>query len=562
MANAIDIAALKSSNNDSTNIDGKATRDFGNGLKEFDPSANGFEPEPEPERKSDVDRALEQLDEVAARKKEEVRKYNELLDQYGGEITEEELREELGQGFVTDALQDGVGGKFEENPDETKDVSSNVPGLAEEKPDNPVNIETPQSKELDELEQELEDEVNEEEPVVEPEQPQPNPVMQRSKKIDNSPSTAPKAIHPSPVIADRKDDDMSEEDKDLAALENDDEAPVDDFEQKLKKELEKKMRPVSKKYDLSNAVILDKPVTVSNMLSGTVPLDKKIFTWALMRTKRPIIMKSFSATELNILASASRNNSRSADVMKTIWEHIAGPCKGDDFHTWCKCTSYYDVDHIWFSIYGACYQDSNYLPFNCTSCNELTVTNDIPVYDMCKFAKPEYKEELERIKNLPPEPTMSNVFAEYLSQISDNIVIGFREPSIYDSVIVPTLLDSEFTRKYDDMIGLSAYIANIYQVSEIGNQVTLKPVSVKEFPNNEVKTLKARIIQYAKVIRSLTSDEYNIIMSYINHMQEDENITYGLPATTCDHCHKELPEERNMAADLVFMRHRLAILGA
>lgn len=558
MANAIDIAALKSNNTTGTNIDGADTRDFGNGLKEFDPAANGFEPEPEPERKSDIDRALEKLDEVAERKKEEVRKYNELLDQYGGEITEEELREELGQSHITKALQDGVGGKFEDNPGENVDVSK-VTGNKDEAPTKPVNVQTQQSKDLEELEQELDEEdVVPSETHTNPVTPQ-NPVMQKSKKIDNP--TTSKVINPSP-ITNTNNDDLSEEDKDLAALEGDDEAPVDDFEQKLKAELEKKMRPVSKKYDLSNAVILDKPVTVSNMLSGAVKLDKKIFTWALMRSKRPIIMKSFSATELNILASASRNNSRSADVMKTIWEHLAGPCKGSDFHTWCKCTSYYDVNHIWFAIYGACYQDSNYLPFNCTKCNELTVTNDIPVYDMCKFSKPEYKDELEKIKTMQPEPQMSEVFAQYLTQITDTIVFGFREPSIYDSIIVPTLLDSEFTQKYNDIIGLFPYIADIYNVSDIGGQVSLKPIAVKEFVNNEVKTIKARIIQYAKIIRSLESDQYNIIMSYINNMTEEENITYGLPATTCDHCHNELPEERNLAADLVFMRHRLGVLGA
>lgn len=584
MENTVNIADLKTSG---TNVDGQELRDFGNGMTEFDPLANGFEPEPEPVKKSDIERALEQCDDIVERKREEVDKFNDLIDQYGGEITEEELRAELGQEYITKALDDGVGGKFEDNPGENVDVSKTKEELEEEK--DQANVDA-QPSELDQLEQELEYDDSEDEVPTEavPEPPStPNPVMEKSKdinkvvvidtnetheKIQNivRPSepvtTANKVLNnvneSAPVEKKDNTDDLSDEDKDLAALEDDNEAPVDNFEEKLKIELEKKMRPVTKKYDLSKAVVVNKPVTVTNMLSGTTSINKKIFTWALMRSKRPITVKSFSATELNVLSSAMRNNNRSADVFKTIWEHLTGPSKGTDFHVWCKCTSYYDIDHIWFAIYGACYQDSNYLPFNCTACNNLTVTNDIPIYDMCKFTKPEYKDELNRILDMPEEPHMGEVFAEYRSQISDTIVVGFREPSIYDSIIVPTLLDSEFTQKYDDVIGVAAYIANIYQVKEVNGQVTLNPISLKVFQRNEVKTIKARIIQFAKVIRSLSSDQYNIMMSYINHMAEEDNITYGLPATTCDHCHKELPEERNAAADLVFMRHRLAILGA
>ena len=91
--------------------------------------------------------------------------------------------------------------------------------------------------------------------------------------------------------------------------------------------------------------------------------------------------------------------------------------------------------------------------------------------------------------------------------------------------------------------------------------LVLRPIAVKQFVGNELKTAKARIIQYAKIIRALSSDQYNIIVSHISALTNRPSVSYGLPAVTCDHCKKEIPEDRTAAADLVFMRHRLAILA-
>lgn len=578
---SIDISALKTGNPESNtpakNIDGNEARDFGNGMKEFDPTANGFVKKKEPEHKSDSTKALETFDEQLKKRQEEVKVYNELLDQYGGEITEEQLREELGQEKITETLQDGEGGRYEDNPS-NKPMPNVIPQESRDAltEDEPVD----QSAELDELERELEDEsdmviATETKPTMmalAPEQPyvpvKPEPKSISSSDMISGTANLMKKDNPN-ITTDSTIDEsgMSEEDKDLAALDDESVAPpTSNFEAKLKAELDKKMRPISVKYDLSSAVVSSQPITVTNTLSNVIPIDKRTFTWGLMKSKRPITMKSFSAIELNNLSAVmARNNNnvvRNRDAFRTLWEHIVGVGKGKDFITWTKCTNYFDVDHIWFTVYGACFQDSNYLPFNCDKCDNVTVSADIPIMDMVKYAKPEHKNELEDIINMPGEPNMGNVFAEYRVQVSDNIVIGFKEPSIYDAIIVPTLLDSEFRHKYEDTINLCAYIANIYSIGIVNGQVTLRPISVKEFKNNETKTLKARIIQYTKIIKSLTSDQYNIIVAHINNMSEEETVTYCLPAYTCEHCHTELPEERDAAADLVFMRHRLGMLGA
>ena len=641
MGHSIDISQLKSGgsstigekpknpNDTGKNIDGQQLRDFGGGLKEFDPKANGFEAVKIERKPDDKTRALQAFDKQMEQRKQEVLEYNELLDQYGGQISEEDLRRELNQEHITQTLHDGVGGEYEDKPGENVDASAIIQDNEEAMHENNTEyIET--NPELDELERELEmedtmnsqpmqpqsqsehfvdpnlaklkakqeanmisdevhtsagkpadynptytngessDNIHKQEPATE--QPhvnpitpvdkkvtvQPEPIHEEVKKVDASESVS-SGVKPID-IPNKVEDTMSEEDKDLKALDDDtDEEPVDDFDTKIKAELAKKMRPVSKKFDLSNAVVTTTPITVTNALADIVPIDRKVFTWGLYRSKRPVTMKGFTATELNNLSSFMDNRARSRDVFKILWDHIVRG-KGKDFDTWLKTTSYYDVDHLWFTVYGACFADSNYLPYTCASCNEVTVTNDIPLQDMCKFVSDEIKSEFDSIVHSSDSENVT-AFAEYRVQVSDSIVIGLREPSIYDAVIVPTLFDADFNNKYRDMIGLNAYISNIYKIVVANNRVELHPIAVKQFIGNETKSVKARIIQYAKIIRSLKSDQYNIIMGHINTLNETDSIYYRLPSVTCDHCKKEIPEEREAAADLVFMRHRLVVLG-
>lgn len=554
--NTIDISQLKSGNVDAPakNIDGHEQRDFGNGMKEFDPAANGFKKEEKQLKPNDKDRALMEFDEQMKSRREEVEQFNELIDQYGGQISEEELREELNQQHITEILHDGSGDKFEDK--NTKVVEMAAPAKE--------NVPAQQSSELDELERELDDDMADEHIAV----PAHKPETIEAAKPTTAAQTIQEELKPEPPkyipvpdkTKERNIPELSDEDKDLAALEGDVEAPTEDFDAKLKAELSKKMKPVTKKFDLSAVAVSNKPITVSNATNKVVRMDKKIFTWALPRSKRPVSVKAFTATELNVLQSYVENRSRSRDVFKTIWDHIIGN-KGDSFDTWAKCTSYFDVDHLWFAIYGACFNGANYLPYTCPKCNEVTVANDIPLETMCKSDKPGAKEEIEKLRHIADDPDFGNVFAGYRVQVSDQFVFEFKEPSIYDTVIVPTMFDAEFSRKYSDIIGVCAYISNIYCIDMEGDSPVLRPIAVKEFINNETKTQKAKVIQYAKIIRTLESDQYSVIMGHVNAMNESDSVYYCLPAVSCDHCKQEIEEERSAAADLVFMRHRLAILG-
>ena len=573
----IDISQLKSNakpqqpvDNTGKNVDGTELRDFGDGLKEFDPSANGFKMEEPKFAKSDKDKALEACDQMFNKMEKEVQIYNELLEAGDGQVTEEELREALGQSQITGMLHDGAGQKFEENPTNKVEVDSSP---AQE----PVQTNT-QSQELDELENELSEDEGyyEEETPVEGMTLAPNQVEQKSKTAAmaeaikeatpavnttvNEPKPEAEPVMVAMVAQTPTKETLGTEDADLAALEDDFAPPVDDFEEKLRAELAKKMHPVAKKYDISTMSVVAQPVMASSVINKIAPMTGKTFTWALPRSKRPVVMRSFTATELNDLNSRVSNKSVITEVFKTIWNHIEAG-KGRDFDAWTKCTSYFDVNHLWFAIYGACFQDSNYIPATCQECGGVTIAENVPIYDMCKFSTPEFKEEFETIRNTPITPEMGSVFAEQRVQITDNLVIGFKEPTIYDAVIAPNSYDSEFREKYSDIIGIMTYISNMYEIRETANGPALFKVATRVFNNNDVKTAKAKVIQYAKILRSLRSDQYNIIIAFISSMNEEDKLTYQVPAVSCDHCKKEIPAEDSAAVDLVFIRHQLALLG-
>lgn len=537
------------------NIDGKNVRDFGNGLKEFDPAANGFKPEEIDRGEGDDEKALRELDSVLEEKAKEVQIFNDLQDMNNGVVSEEEVREALDQGYITEDLKDGKGGRFEENPNAS--VLSPFNDGSAKKP-----IINSKSTEDDDLENELnEDDTNdyETEPIkVEESKPaKTEPV----KPIDKSVSNPSSAIV---SFEDRKEsvideDGRSQEDKDLDALDGDTNSSSDsssDFETKLRAEIKKKINPIKRKFDLNSAEVIRKPASVNNYLARKQKLTKRTFMWPLFRSGRPIQIQSFNASELNILSEQARSNT-SLDVFKTIYKHIVGP-KGQDFEQWAKCTSYFDVNHLWFAIYGACFYGSNYLPFSCDKCHEITVTSDTPLMDMVKFKDDDAKKLFDEIMSMPIDDNFGSIFAESRIQISDDIVIGLKEPSIYTSMVENSYYDKDFRTKYADIINISSYIADIYLITDEG----LEKFDTKQYPNNAVKTAKAKIIQYAKLIRNLSSDEYGILMTAIIEMSKDtESVTYQMPEITCEKCGAIIPAEDQDASALVFTRHQLVMFG-
>lgn len=641
MANTIDLSSLKSGRN----LEGKELRDFGNGKKEFDPSANGIFAAPEPERKSDQQIALEQFDAQLAGREAEAKHFNELLDKYDGVMTEEEYLKETGKGFISDMLNDHTS---EEEMKEIEELRAANRKAKEEEAQKakttqfPTNNNTTEEDieenfEDDDLEKEILSEEEDNMPIARgtavtgdfnpeslqhqnPHQPQvaadvyndPNltrhtqaPVHKEkaveedieneimddeapdasdlilgTSKIQSLPkadistdavaSATGKVIFEAPEQKEQviDEDGMSEEEKDLAALDSDSPIAVDDEEdddddndaywKKIGAEYAKKVKPIIKKLDLTAAVVSSEPVTVSTIINKSTNANH-YFKWMLINSGRPFTMKSFTASELNTLGAMAGSAARAKDIIKALWDHIVDG-KGNDFDQWCKVTSHKDLVHIWFGVYGACFEGANHVPYVCPKCKKANISQDVDIMSMIQYKDSDVQKKVESILAMNDDPDMGKIMPVSRVQISDSIVIDFKDPSIYD-ILTTSLVDTNTRQKYAEGTAMLPYIANIYYIVETDAGLTLRPLSQKTYPGNEAKTLKRRAIEYSMIIRSLNSEEYRIVSNYISQMTDgDDGINYIYPATTCDHCHANIPLIETNPSEMVFTRHRLALM--
>lgn len=364
------------------------------------------------------------------------------------------------------------------------------------------------------------------------------------------------------------DDGMTEEERDLAALDENDSISLDEDEEddedgeaywkKISKEYARKVKPVVKKLDLNAAVVSSEPVTVGTLIHKNTSVTN-IFKWVLPTSGRPFTMRSFTASELNSLGAMAGTASRAKDIIKSLWDHMVDG-KGDNFDKWCKVTSHKDLVHLWFGVYGGCFAGANHVPYVCPKCKQATIASDIDVYSMVEYKTPEDKEKVESILNMPMDANMGKIMPVARIQISDNIVIDFKDPSVYD-ILTTNLIDNATRQKYAEGAAMLPYISNIYYIEEAPEGIRLRPLSDKVYPGNEAKTLKRKAIEYSMIIRSLNSEQYSTVSSYISQMTDsDDGITYIYPETTCDHCHVTIPKIETNASEMVFTRHRLAIV--
>lgn len=357
---------------------------------------------------------------------------------------------------------------------------------------------------------------------------------------------------------------LTEEEKDLAALDDDsitddmDDDDIDTYWKKVGSAYNKKVKPVIKKLDLNACVVSSEPVTVSTIVNNSTTATHA-FKWVLPVSGRPFTMKSFTASELNTLGTMAGTASKARDIIKALWDHIIEG-RGDNFDQWCKVTSHKDLVHLWFGVYGACFDGANYVPYVCDKCKEATISDNIDILDMVEYRDDKVKEAVTRIRAMEYEPEMGKVSPVSRVQISDSIVIDFKDPSVYD-ILISSTIDNNTRQKYSEGSAMVPYIANIYFIDTSSGSPVLRPLNNKVYPGNEAKTLKRKAIEYSMVIRSLNSEQYSIISNYIAEMSEedDDMVKYAYPEYTCDHCHETIDKIETTPSEMVFTRHRLAL---
>ena len=352
------------------------------------------------------------------------------------------------------------------------------------------------------------------------------------------------------------DIELDGDDDDLSASSNVETVDEDENMKQFQASISEKIKPVSKALNLSSFKVVNTPVSLSAALMET---KKAAMSWALPNSNQYIAMSEFSGKEIEQLGDTSGTNRYETmkNRYKLFYDHIVSP-KPATLEQWLKSISFLDNDHLFFAVYGANFAGSNFIPYDCPKCRNTFLSENIPLENMYKFKDDEVKAKFNKIRN-SQESNPVGLYVSEVVQISDKIAIGFRDPSIYNIVFETALLDENFTEKYRDIIAVVSYIDNIYLIQE----GTLAPIGYKIDKNNTVKTIKARIITYAKILSKLAPDQYYIILSYLNAINsKNDDITYIKPEVTCNNCESVINEQIVTAESLVFTRAQLASLSA
>lgn len=352
--------------------------------------------------------------------------------------------------------------------------------------------------------------------------------------------------------------DIADEDLDLEDDEDDidPKAERDKQIEQIKTKLKEKIKPVANVIDLSTFTISKNPVSISNALKATTV--KHSADWILPAEGRSISIEEFRGLDLDKLnpANSSRNRINTyKDIYELIFKHVVDANKPATMEQWVKKLNFFDLEHLHFAIYKASFEGANFIPYNCPDCKNAFVSDNIAIEDMVKYKDEETKAKMIALFN-SDSTSESDGYNVELVQVSDQYVIGLREPSIYNVIFENAILDEDFTEKYSDLLSVLSFVDSVYFIDFENNE--LKPIEPKEYPDNIVKNIKSKISTYAKIFSSLNSDQFYQFNSYIQAIQDKhDEITYKLPSVKCPKCEKEIAEEETSAQNILFTRAQL-----
>lgn len=329
---------------------------------------------------------------------------------------------------------------------------------------------------------------------------------------------------------------------------------------KLKKLASEKIKPVSKKLDLSTFTVVKKPTANTKFLSEN---PVKVAKWVLPTQGTIVRMKEMTGSELEMIREFNEDSTSVSSMTKKyrcLYDHIAS-AKPSTFEAWCKSTPLTDLDHYFFGLYIAAFKGANFVPVDCPNkaCKETYLTDDVPFMDMVRFETEEDKKKFNKIYQ--KDELLSNEGGLYTSEIiplSDRVAIEFRDFSLYSALELAGL-DADFRNKHSSILYFVPHIDALYMINQ--DDRTLTPIGFKVFPDSPSKTAKSRILKYESVLNTLSADEFNIIRSYIASLADHTiKMSYQYPEFTCPKCGEKTKIIPMTAENMVFTRYQLATL--
>ena len=348
---------------------------------------------------------------------------------------------------------------------------------------------------------------------------------------------------------------------------DDDDSSIDTeaIQAAITEEVKSKVRPINNLINLSEYSVSTKAVTGSKVLSQITQMrNTQIGTWALVNAGRPITMTAMYGDEIERInpdpdSSALSEFQRQKQIFSIFYDHTVDANKPASLEAWTKTIPASDIQNLYFCAYRATFSNgANYLPRRCpnSGCNNgfLELVN---LDSMVKYKDDEAKNRIQNILNMDPTSPDLGIKAA-LYQVSDELCISIRTPSIYSMIFEEAVLNKQFKTKYSELAGWISCIEDIYIINHSTKQ--LVKVTYKVEPNNMAKTTNNKYKTYAAILKTLSSDQYINAVNKINEIQVQHisDVTYSLPATKCPKCGTVIPEDKKVNAVVAFfMRHRL-----
>ena len=345
-------------------------------------------------------------------------------------------------------------------------------------------------------------------------------------------------------------------DKDLAAEIGEEVPDTDSIMKRFAENVKERIAPITKRFNLNDFTVGESPITRLDIkMMGLSHVS--VADHFLPNAGKIISCSALSGSELMAMNPENSNRSRLntlKDIYSIMYKHVVSE-KPKTFDEWLKTTRFNDLEHIYFALYKATFGGSNFMTYECPNkkCQDVFI-EDVSFEDMINYADDETKAKMQAI--MSSGDSSITPYEIVRQQISNNLAIGIRNPSIYNVVIEVSGLSDSFLEKYQDLMDIIVFIDNIYYI-DYENQV-LEPVDFMPDKNNIAKTIARRIKIIADILRSLPSDNYfELRKAVADTFPSLAGVTYKIPAATCKKCGTQIPERVVGAQELLFMRHQL-----
>ena len=407
----------------------------------------------------------------------------------------------------------------------------------------------------DESEEEKEDDGVYVAPTIAPEQPVEE--KKESKPAAVKKETAKEVDDESDATLDDmiKDLGLDEEEEDVIDTE---EETVEELRERFKASLSG-VKITRNPIDLSKFQIAKEPVSSAMVLNNIGNVTKKKCDHPLLHSRRNMTFEECSGPELDALRKTINNSNGVNGViasLRFVYNHNVDANK-KSFEAWCKSIRTEDIESLYFGMYKACYGDTNLIARTDgadKACNKTSLI-DTPIKDMLKFKD----DDAQKLYDDLMMQDTTNPGAKVTSQtmvISDDFVISYSEPTLYSTFIQYATLKPEITKKYSDQLNTMAYIDGFYRIDYNNN--TLIPIAVKEYPKNINKTVMSKLQTYTAILKTLTNDQYNVMIAKLDDLVKEPKISYIYPEATCPECGNTISEEPiDSMLSLLFTRAQL-----